>query len=70
MNATDMGTLLKWHGIPSSKQVSKQARVTKHKKPRNPPPPPPNFDKWTDQYEQKLHDIKSSKIDMKYTVLG
>ena len=30
----------------------------------------PTFDKWTDQDEQKLHDIKSSKIDMKYTVLG
>ena len=32
--------------------------------------PPPIFYKWTDQDEQKLHDIHFSKIDMNDTVLG
>ena len=32
--------------------------------------PLPNFNKWTDQDEQKLHYLTSSKIEMKDTVLG
>ena len=29
INSTELGTLMKWHGIPSSKQGSKQAIVSK-----------------------------------------
>ena len=70
MNATELGTNLKWNKIPSSKQGSKQAIVAKWKTIKENKKPPPTFDKWTDQDEHKLHDLKSYKIEMKDTVLG
>ena len=71
LNGGDLTKLLKWYQVPVNQMGSKVPdKRAKWLSIKNSNKSPPTYDKWIDQDEQKLQDLKSTNFTLKETQLG
>lgn len=62
--------LLAWHGVQKNKMGKADERRQKWMVMKDQKKPPPQFEKWTEEDERKLEELKSSEINISDTALG
>ena len=69
-SSKELRVLLKWHQVPAKEMADKASRWTKWKSIVESKKKPPSLDKWGDEDEKKLVELKKTKIDIADTALG
>ena len=69
LNGTDCGKLLTWHGIDNT-NLSAEQKKAKWSKIAAENRPEPTFEKWTNDDEARLEELKSTNLSIEDTELG
>ena len=69
LNGTDCGKLLTWHGVDNTNLCAEQKKA-KWSKIAAENRPKPTFERWTDDDEAMVEELKRTDLSMENTELG